>query len=95
MSLKINLVSLLHYGDGVKQQSLINSNSNIYITIIVVGVHNTDSYYVDTILVVQEQPYDQYHITRNPGTIPVVQEQLYDQYDFAHCVETSLMINTI
>jgi hypothetical protein len=34
----------------------------IYITIIIVGVHNTDSHYVDTIHVVQEQPYDQYDI---------------------------------
>jgi hypothetical protein len=45
--------------------------------------------------VVQEQPFDQYDIAHNTGTIPVVQEQLYDQYDIAHCVETSLLINTI
>ena len=67
----------------------------IYITIIIVGVHNTDSHYVDTIPVVQEQPYDQHDIAHNTGTIPVVQEQHYDQYDIAHCVETSLMINMI
>ena len=47
----------------------------IYNTFIFVGVHNTETNYVDT--------------------IPVVQEQLYDQYDIAHCVETSLLINTI
>jgi hypothetical protein len=78
MPLKIILVSSLHNDDGVKKQSLTNSNSNIYITIIVVGVHNTDSYYVDTIPVVQEQPYDQYDIAQHTGTITVVQEQLYD-----------------
>jgi hypothetical protein len=42
----------------------LNSNHSltqiqIYITIIIVGVHNTDSHYVETIPVVQEQPYDQ------------------------------------
>ena len=78
----------------------LNSNHSltqiqIYITIIVVGVHNTDSHYVVTIPVVQEQPYDQYDITHNTGTIPVVQQQHYDQYDIAHCVETSLLINMI
>jgi hypothetical protein len=41
----------------------LNSNHSLtqiqmYITIIVVGVQNTDSQYVDTIPVVQEQPYD-------------------------------------
>jgi hypothetical protein len=78
----------------------LNSNHSltqiqIYITIIIVGVHNTDSHYVDTIPVVQEQPYDQYDIAHNTGTIPVVQEQHYDQYDIAHCVETSLLTNMI
>jgi hypothetical protein len=67
----------------------------MYITIIIVGVHNTDSQYVDTIPVVQEQPYDQYDIAQNTGTIHVVQEQHYDQYDIAHCVKTSLLINMI
>ena len=43
----------------------------IYISIIVVGVPYTDSYYVDTIPVVQEQPYDQYDIAQNTGTNPV------------------------
>ena len=57
----------------------------IYITIIIVGVHNTDSQYVDIIPVIQEQPYDQYDRAQNTGTIPVVQEQHYDQYDIAHC----------
>ena len=78
----------------------LNSNHSltqiqIYITIIVVGVHNTDSQYVDTIPVVQEQPYDPYDIAEKTWTIPVVQEQHYDQYDIAHCVETSLLINMI
>jgi hypothetical protein len=58
-------------------------------------VFTTQTHYVDTIPVVQEQPYDQYDIAQNTGTIPVVQEQLYDQYDIVHCVETSFMINTI
>ena len=54
----------------------LNSNHSltqiqIYISIIVVGVPNTDSYYVDTIPVVQEQHYDKYHIAQNTGTIPV------------------------
>ena len=45
----------------------LNSNHSltqiqIYITIIIVGVHNTNSHDVDTIHVVQEQPYDQYDI---------------------------------
>jgi hypothetical protein len=45
----------------------LNSNHSltqiqIYITIIIVGVQNTDSHYVDTIPVVQEQPYDQHDI---------------------------------
>ena len=78
----------------------LNSNHSLtqiqmYITIIVVGVHNTDSQYVDTIPVVQEQPYHQYDIEKNAGTIPVVQDQPYDQYDIAHCIETSLLINMI
>jgi hypothetical protein len=34
----------------------------MYITIIVVGVQNTDSQHVDTIPVVQEQPFDPYDI---------------------------------
>ena len=67
----------------------------MYITIIVVGVQNTDSQYAYTIPVVQEQPYDPYDIAQNKGTIPVVQEQHYDQYDISHCVETSLLINMI
>ena len=58
----------------------------MYITIIVVGVRNIDSQYVDTIPVVQEQLYDPYDIAQNTGTIPVVQEQHYDQYDIGHCV---------
>ena len=79
---------------------VLNSNHSltqiqIYITIIIVDVQNTYSQYVDTIPVVQEQPYDPYDIAQNTGTIPVVQEQHYDQYDIAHCVETSLMINMI
>ena len=48
----------------------LNSNHSLtqiqmYITIIVVGVHNTDSHYVETIPVVQEQPYDQYDIAHD------------------------------
>ena len=69
----------------------LNSNHTLtqiqmYITIIVVGVQNADSQYVDTIPVVQEQLYDPYDIAHNTGTIPVVQEQHYDQYDIGHCV---------
>jgi hypothetical protein len=57
----------------------LNSNHSltqiqIYITIIIVGVHNTDSHYGDTIPVVQEQPYDQYDIAQNTGTITVEQK---------------------
>jgi hypothetical protein len=51
----------------------LNSNHSltqiqIYITIIIVGVNNTDSQYVDTIHVVQEQPYYQYDIAHGVET---------------------------
>ena len=52
-------------------------------TFIVLGVHNTESHYVETIPVVRVQPYDQYDIAQNTGTIHVTQEQPYDQYDIA------------
>jgi hypothetical protein len=53
----------------------------IYISIIVVGVPYTDSYYVDTIPVVQEQPYDQYDIAQNTGTNPVEHKSMFKYHN--------------
>ena len=50
-------------------------------TFIVLGVHNTETHYVDTIPVVQEQPYNQFEIVHNVDRSPVGQEQPYDTID--------------
>ena len=45
---------------------------HIYFICIVLSVHNTEAYYVETFPVVQKQPDDQYDIAHYVGTIPVV-----------------------
>ena len=71
--------------------ALINNHSlaqiHIYFIFIVLSVHNTEEYYVDTNPVVQEQPYDQYDIAHDVNNIHVLRQQTYDQYDIAHYVE--------
>ena len=96
MSLKINLVSLLHNGDGVKQQSLTNSNSNIYISPLSLQVSTTQTHIMQT-------PFLQ---SRNSHMINMIQHRIQKQFlqfrnscminMISHiCVETSLLINMI
>ena len=61
---------------------------HIYFIFIVLSVHNTEAYYVETIPVVQEQPYDQYDISHDVKTIHVLRQQTYNQYDIAKYVES-------
>jgi hypothetical protein len=60
---------------------------HIYFICIVIGVHNTEAYYVEAIPVVQEQLYDQYDIAHYVKTNHVLRQQTYDQYDIAYYVE--------
>ena len=77
--------------DDIAELALNNNHSlaqiHIYFICIVIGVHNTESYYVEAIPVVQEQLYDQYDIAHYVKTIHVLRQQTYDQYDIAHYVE--------
>jgi hypothetical protein len=77
--------------DDIAELALNNNHSlaqiHIYFIFIVLSVHNTESYYVETITVVQEQPYDQYDIAHDVKNIHVLRQQTYDQYDIAHYVE--------
>jgi hypothetical protein len=50
---------------------------HIYFICIVLGVHNTEAYYVETIPVVQEQPYDQYDIAYDVKNTNVIGLWLY------------------
>ena len=65
---------------------------HIYFIFIVLGVHNTEAYYVETIPVVQEQPYDQYDIVHDVKAIHVLRQQTYDQYDITHYVEAITVV---
>ena len=58
-------------------------------------VHNTESYYEETIPVVQEQPYDQYDIAHDVKNIHVLRQQTYDQYDIAHYVEAIPVVHVV
>jgi hypothetical protein len=62
--------------DDIAELALNNNHSlaqiHIYFIFIILDVHNTEAYYVETNPVVQEQPYDQYDIAHYVGTIPVV-----------------------
>ena len=77
--------------DDIAELALNNNHSlaqiHIYFIFIVLGVHNTEVYYVETNSVVQEQPYDQYDIAHDVKNIHVLREQMYDQYDIALYVE--------
>ena len=76
--------------DDIAELALNNNYSlaqiHIYFICIVLGVHNTEAYYVETIPLVQEQIYDQYDIPHDVATIHVLRQQTYDQYDIAHDV---------
>ena len=62
--------------DDIAELALNNNHSlsqiHIYFIFIVLGVHNTEAYYVETNPVVQEQSYDQYDIAHHVEAIPVV-----------------------
>ena len=77
--------------DDITELAFNNNHSlaqiHISFIFIVLGVHNTEAYYVETIPVVQEQHYDQYDISHDVKTIHVLRQQTYDQYDIAHYVE--------
>ena len=82
--------------DDIAELALNNNYSlaqiHIYFICIVLGVHNTEAYYVETIPVVQEQPYDQYDIAYDVKTIHVPRQQTYDQYDIAHYVQVNPVV---
>ena len=77
--------------DDIAELAINNNHSlaqiHIYFIFIVLGVHNTEAYYVETIPVVKEPPYDQYDIAHDVKTIHVLRQQTFDQYDIAHYVE--------
>jgi hypothetical protein len=64
--------------DNIAELTLNNNHSlaqiHIHFFFIVLGVHNTEAYYVETIPVVQQQTYDQYDIAHYVEAIPVVRE---------------------
>ena len=64
--------------DDIAELALNNNHSlaqiHIYFICIVLSVHNTEAYYVETFPVVQKQPDDQYDITHYVEAIPVVRE---------------------
>jgi hypothetical protein len=82
--------------DDIAELALNNNHSHaqihIYFICIVLGVHNTEAYYVETIPVVQEQPYDQYDIAYDVKTIHVLRQQTYDQYNIAHYVQVNPVV---
>ena len=65
---------------------------HIYFIFIVLGVHNTEAYYVESIPGVQEQSYDQHDIAHDVKNIHVLRQQTYDQYDIAHYVEAITVV---
>ena len=80
----------------IAELALNNNHSHaqihIYFICIVLGVHNTEAYYVESIPVVQEQSYDQYDIAHDVKNIHVLRQQTYDQYDIAHYVEAITVV---
>ena len=85
--------------DDIAELAFNNNNSlaqiHISFIFIVLGVHNTEAYYVETIPVVQEQHYDQYDISHDVKTIHVLRQQTYDQYDIAHYVEVIPVVHVV